>query len=467
MEAGSSERLSVRAAHEQHITGHSGCQWYEVLLVLYPVYPALVILSTLLRNVGTPGSQLRAAVEVLVCVLSVVTSQTVAHNHLVPLAVGLTLIAALGALAGRKKRDAVSFRSQGAVQVVQNKERDTLTLLRAFVGLSTAVAILAVDFHVFPRRFAKTEEFGWSVMDVGAAAYLFINATVDQRYTAGRSLRVVAREAGVLFVLGTVRVMSLSAADYQQHASEYGLHSNFFFVLAFTKLVSVRWCKSVGAAGAATAGCVMTVVQHLSSTRLQSWVLSNAPRNSFLSSNRESVVGAPGYVALYCWGAVLGKILLATKRDRSSSAAEYLHGPRLLAFMSAVAAAVAAFVLWYVLSVMQVQPSRRLVNAPFIIWMVFLLLLFTCLASCVEVCLKSINPRADVIPRPLRAINSHQLLFFLASNLLTGVCNLSIDTLAVRAPWDVLIIVTYAIVLCYGAMLLPNASGNRKTRHNH
>lgn len=40
-----------------------------------------------------------------------------------------------------------------------------------FIG--TAAAILAVDFHVFPHRFAKSGNYGISVMDIGTAMFVF------------------------------------------------------------------------------------------------------------------------------------------------------------------------------------------------------------------------------------------------------------------------------------------------------
>ncbi|KAJ6246607.1 phosphatidylinositol-glycan biosynthesis class w protein [Anaeramoeba flamelloides] len=51
---------------------------------------------------------------------------------------------------------------------------------RGALVLCTAISILAVDFHFFPRKFAKTEDYGISHMDIGVGTFVMSNALVSQ-----------------------------------------------------------------------------------------------------------------------------------------------------------------------------------------------------------------------------------------------------------------------------------------------
>lgn len=57
-------------------------------------------------------------------------------------------------------------------------QRPFLTNMRSLVNIGTSLVILAVDFPIFPRRFAKTETFGIGFMDNGVGCFVVSNALV-------------------------------------------------------------------------------------------------------------------------------------------------------------------------------------------------------------------------------------------------------------------------------------------------
>eukprot|EP01034_Spumella_vulgaris_P025495 gene25495-31963_t len=200
--------------------------------------------------------------------------------------------------------------------------------------LITCIAILTIDFPVFPRYFGKTEFFGTSLMDAGVGAFI-ISSAVTSKYARGISVDNVKKASPTantasnvisstatttsllstcvsslkrlplqrLFVLllGAGRLVALKAINYQEHVSEYGVHWNFFVTLycvwtgadVLHKLIASRTLLIVVAVVSLLA--YQTILLH---TSLTEYVM-HAPRVSWLSSNKEGVVSLLGYIPLY------------------------------------------------------------------------------------------------------------------------------------------------------------------------
>ena len=120
-----------------------------------------------------------------------------------------------------------------------SKKQRFIGSFRAYVLITTAIAILAVDFVIFPRRFAKAETYGSGLMDMGVGAFIISNAIVSPEargiYSSDTGFIVAVfrslKSSLPLLVLGVMRFLSVKSTDYQEHASEYGTHWNFFFTL--------------------------------------------------------------------------------------------------------------------------------------------------------------------------------------------------------------------------------------------
>ena len=234
--------------------------------------------------------------------------------------------------------------------------RPYLTCYRASMTLATAVAILAVDFPAFPRRFGKTETTGVGLMDVGAGSFMFANALVSRRRGGRaakdffadigpvRAARRLARRIGPLVALAALRAWSTGAAGTHVPVNEYGKHWNFFATLAAVMIVvdmvpvppgtstffggallaAHQWCLSskrmwsilagakylvefvptaAGAAGVPRDAANASPFAH---ETLGEWLLAAARSETFASQNKEGLFSVPGYVALYFLGVGLG-----------------------------------------------------------------------------------------------------------------------------------------------------------------
>lgn len=350
-----------------------------------------------------------------------------------------------------------------------------VTTYRGTMMVITCVAILAVDFKVFPRRFAKVENWGTSLMDLGVGSFVFSAGTVAARpilkeQAAGGStsikarLRSAARHSTPLLVLGLVRLYTVKGLDYAEHVTEYGVHWNFFFTLAFLPPFVALFDSAFTVLLPSYAALAMVLAAAyeavLDFTDLKVFILT-AQRTDLLSKNREGIFSLFGYLAIFLAGQSTGMYIL----PRASKSGP-LQNPiiKKLAIWSLVWSALTYLATDYRFG-LGLQVSRRLANLPYVLWVSafntcqigFFCLIETLLFPGVY------NARTKAAEqeqakrassRILRTFNRNGLAIFLLANLMTGLINMTLPTLHMGDKEAVGVIVTYMGILSGVALLL-------------
>ena len=345
-------------------------------------------------------------------------SMTLLADHCWALVVALLIVAAL--LSGK------------TTSITSPDVRRVLAFYRSGMMLATCIAILAVDFVVFPRRFAKTEEFGFSLMDLGVGSFL-VSSGLVMRNAASWKLAVV--ESGVVLGLGVVRFAVTTLVGYHQHVSEYGSHWNFFLsiglLLLLTKVARIAsWpTGGPGVAGAVCIGGIQAVYSFFPET--VQYMLSS-PRQSFLSHNREGIVGLVGFWGLMLLGIEVGRFLKVDV-DRLKQRGILL-----------AIASVACFALSLIFHTTVQHSSRRLANAAYCISTLGLNCMLISGLIAVELSFPLVVPHSDLVAERL---SKKQFVVFLIANLVTGAVNMTINTIS-QPP-----LIGFVIVLCYSCCL--------------
>lgn len=361
-----------------------------------------------------------------------------------------------------------------------------LTVFRGFILILTCLAILAVDFRIFPRRFAKVETWGTSLMDVGVGAFVFSAGVVAARpvlkeraahsggdralsTTLPRRLATSCRHSLPLLVLGVVRLLSVKGLDYAEHVSEYGVHWNFFFTLAFLPpFVAVFQSAAKIIPSYAALALILGVTYQvlLESTGLKAYILT-APRVDLLSSNREGVFSFVGYLAIFLAGQHMGMYVLPRSinpRSRSSGAAQRTTLLLTLAAWCGTWSALFFLTTDYNYGA-GLSVSRRLANLPYILGVAALgslQLLAYCMVEtlCFPAFYSAAESRVEreayemATSRVLRAYNRNGLALFLLANLMTGLVNMTVPTLDVEPVASLAILVAYSTALTAVAVAL-------------
>jgi phosphatidylinositol glycan class W len=296
---------------------------------------------------------------------------------------------------------------------------------RAFVMVQTFLSILAVDFvHVYPSRFAKTTSTGVSLMDVGVGYYV---ASSAQGITASRTkgsfrsfLMNLVWKCMALFLIGTIRFVSIFIVGYSYSVSEYGIHWNFFTSLSCIFFIALLMERSIGNTRVRIGlGCAIIIIQQyfLSARGLSEWIHSkDRDMSSWISMNKEGIFSIPGYLFIYTGIQSITEIFLSDFLSKSSRVRD-VNSP----FYKLGILGIVNIVIWgmYILLYEGLLPCRKEANLTYGLWIIASYTTHILISITLDVLF---GDRCKTVL--FRSINRNPLVTFLVANILTGMMNM-------------------------------------------
>lgn len=440
----SSEWTARRLAKEKFVEGHGGSNVMEVVqiasLVPMDLWLGSLLLSRWERRFGTTCSLPRLLVELTVMFvptmlvyLNFVELGTMFYLHMTMVLMWVTLL---------PRPSKVDLRPNS-----KHEKCDCLSAYRASMMVVSCIAILAVDFPSFPRKFAKAENFGYGLMDVGVGSFVLATALVSriargEKVKRRHILKSTLTKSSILFVLGIGRTLLTRQIDYQLHVGEYGVHWNFFVtqaVMSFVPLVVGPWSDSAVLLGTLLlSGHQYYLMQ--SGGLLNTYIHSYARTRSFIDMNKEGIYSLPGYISLYLIGAGLARMLQVTTIQWNSTKK---HTQSLILVTAT---------LWFCFFQAErvLEPaSRRTCNLTYVLWMLAfnfsMLLLFVFATAAARV------SRIHLV----LGVNKHLMSVFLLANVLTGIVNLTMDTLHTTGEVALVVVALYTASFSLIGCFLP------------
>ncbi|GAO46451.1 GPI-anchored wall transfer protein 1 [Saitoella complicata NRRL Y-17804] len=462
-----SAQQTHKALKEAFVSDLSGGDIWEINQVTFTAVSAYALWAALdsrkgvFKNYGVSEFFLEFGINCLGLLLAI----TLYADNPIALNLALLIPAAILLLTTPDESPRKSKSAKPAATKTQSaenaKRKPFLTAYRGGMMLITTLAILAVDFPLFPRRFAKVETWGTSLMDMGVGSFVFSSGLVSSLPSGSLSVRLrkALRVAGPMLILGGIRCAVTKAIGYQEHVTEYGVHWNFFMTLGFLPPFLAILAPPISVLTPTVSAILIGVVYEyaLDKMKLSAWVLT-APRVDVLSQNKEGICSFIGYFAIFLAGLGTGNQIRprSTATPVQSSRAKLL---RTLAF-SCVAWSAATYFAIAPRSLygLDLQVSRRMANLPYILWVLayntFFLLFYLGVECLFFTSTPSTASRSYAVPRVLHAINLNGLAIFLLANLLTGLVNMSFNTLEMGRVQSFGVLAGYCGVLATIAILL-------------
>ncbi|OLL27141.1 GPI-anchored wall transfer protein 1 [Neolecta irregularis DAH-3] len=449
--------MSSKWAKEDFVTGLSGGPLDEIIWVSLAAPSAYFLWSALQSRLDIFQNYYFFAyiLDISLNCMGLLLSITLCSNH--PKSLNLLFIIPGILLFLVKSPSRKVLRKHQGAGILPRKP--FITAYRGGMQIITCLAILAVDFHIFPRRFAKVETWGTSLMDLGVGSFVFAAGVVavrpllkDTNISMARLIRVSIKQSIPLLVLGCARLVLIKGVDYHEHVTEYGVHWNFFFTLGllppFVTLLSGIY--TLLPSYALLSLIIVSSYQFFLENRgLKAYILT-APRENLLSQNREGIFSFIGYLSIFLAGMDIGRYILPRKPELpyflffSKRSSERVKVFLMLALWATFWTSAYLFSTNY----FALTVSRRMANLPYVLWICAYNVGYLLIYFMIEILFfKKEEDHVDCVPSVLHSINYNGLPTFLAANTLTGIINITINTLAIKTIPAFLLLTAYILTL--------------------
>lgn len=361
-----------------------------------------------------------------------------------------------------------------------------LTIYRGGMMIITCLAILAVDFKIFPRKFAKVETWGTSLMDLGVGSFVFsmglvsARATLVDRYLSNKTSRISAmlislRQALSVLTLGAIRLVLVKSFNYQEHVTEYGVHWNFFITLGllppFVSLFDMfpRRIPLIFISLAIAVGYELL----LNKSGLVAYLIT-APRDSLINKNREGLFSFIGYLSIFLFGKATGfyalpstvsltsyfypqsKGDLVVVQKKKSNVPKQSSRARKVVML--IASGIFLQILYYIArNYFRLIASRRFANLCYILYVCAFNLWNLALFILIEVVVYGKPDQleyAKMVPESIDSVNANGLPIFLLANVSTGLVNMNVNTIDATNIQSIIVLMLYSLFLATISLIL-------------
>lgn len=416
---------------------------------------------------------------------------TTVYADNIALLVVLNLLPLLPVLVVSSKKTAKTAKTAKIPKVIINLKNVTskqllpfktfITVYRAQMMVITCICIMAVDFQVFPRRFGKVETWGTSLMDLGVGSFVFsmglissrsyIRQFFDNKFDYWNTIVRSTRNSLPIFILGLIRLVSVKTVDYHEHVSEYGHHWNFFFTLACLPILNAIFMPIIRLVSPLLTSLLISFLYEylLINKGLLEYIITG-PRDTLIDANREGIFSLFGYFPIFLNAFALGFCILPIVPTSKSLFNININrkikkgmSPLKVMFYLSVFYQLVYYVIdtCYIYSV-----SRRMANLLYVVWVSAYNCTFLFIYGLTEKLIlgdvdidvvEDDDIKTDVseyekvsqvyVPVSLSAVNSNSLVLFLIANLLTGLINLTTNTIDAGFNESMATLFVYEIIL--------------------